>query len=208
MYIPSKFNMDSKEDIFQFIEEYSFASLVSMDPEMGFPTATHMPLIIKRDEGEFGTLYGHLARANPHSQLLDEQSVLAMFHGPHAYISPSWYKRAPAVPTWNYAAVHVMGKARVLNDDRVLSLIEEMTATYEPALMENREIVTENITEKLLPAIVGFKIEISALQGKQKLGQNLPSDTQKNMADALSKSSHEEAKSLYAYMQRTEIGLG
>jgi len=105
MYIQSNFVETDQHKLHDFIERQSFVTLVSNDG--GEPVASHLPLLLDRDHGPHGRLIGHMARANPQWQSADNQSVLAIFHGPHAYISPTWYEAVNVVPTWNYVAVHV-----------------------------------------------------------------------------------------------------
>src|SRR5262245_52454200 len=102
MYIPSAFAQADPAELFAFMESYSFALLVSTHE--GEPFGTHIPLLLERDTGPHGTLVGHMARANPHWRGLDGQPVLAVFSGPHAYVSPTWYESENVVPTWHYVA--------------------------------------------------------------------------------------------------------
>ncbi|MGL6251979.1 MAG: FMN-binding negative transcriptional regulator, partial [Billgrantia desiderata] len=104
MYVPPSMRL-TREQAWALVERYGFAVLVGADLQ-----ATHLPLTLERSEGELGSLYGHFARANPHWRALDGNRALAIFSGPHAYVSPSWYASRPAVPTWNYLAVHATGR--------------------------------------------------------------------------------------------------
>src|SRR5262245_55708329 len=104
MYIPTAFAETDPGTLFGFIEAYSFGLLVST--HQGGPFASHLPLLLEREAGPHGTLLGHMARANPQWHDLDGQEVLAVFSGPHAYVSPTWYESEQVVPTWNYVAVH------------------------------------------------------------------------------------------------------
>ena len=108
MYIPSAFQV-------VFMQRYSFATLITAGDE---PFVTHLPLLVDAAGAGHGTLIGHFARPNPHWQLDHVgHGSLAIFHGPHAYISPSWYRSgSPAVPTWNYATVHAWGRLSLLTD--------------------------------------------------------------------------------------------
>src|SRR5579871_5873948 len=102
MYIPKAFEVTDRAALHDFIEGNSFATIVTSVE--GAPFATRLPFILDRGAGASGTLIGHVARANPHWRSFDGRAqALAMFDGPHAYISPSWYVTSPAVPTWNYA---------------------------------------------------------------------------------------------------------
>ena len=115
MYIPKAFEVTDLSTLHEFIETYSFGTLVTVAGEQ--PVATRLPLILDRARGRNGSLLGHVARTNPQWRSFDgDRQCLVMFDGPHAYISPSWYATSPAVPTWNYAAVHVYGIPRPFHD--------------------------------------------------------------------------------------------
>src|SRR4051812_5840105 len=106
MYVPAAFAEPDRGRLHEFIEAYSFGLLVSSHRG---PFATHLPFLLDRTAGPHGTLVGHMARANPQWHDLDGREVLAVFSGPHAYVSPSWYEADDVVPTWNYVAVHARG---------------------------------------------------------------------------------------------------
>src|SRR5579875_129699 len=126
VYIPRSFLM-SEQDAVQFVAEHPFAVLFSTTRD-GEPLATHLPLV-RRDDGR---LVGHLARANPHWRHLDGARVLAVFLGPHAYISPEWYGAMPNVPTWNYVTVHATGTCRLLTgQDQLAEALAVLTRFIE-----------------------------------------------------------------------------
>src|SRR5205807_1335826 len=112
MYIPAAFAEPDLRKLHDFIERHSFGMLVSSVD--GAPFATHLPFLLDRDGGPHGTLIGHMARANPHWREAAGQTGLAIFSGPHAYVSPSWYEAEQVVPTWNYTAVHASGRIQVI----------------------------------------------------------------------------------------------
>ncbi|WP_153913189.1 FMN-binding negative transcriptional regulator [Shewanella sp. TC10] len=194
MYIPKKLQMESLEQIHDFIDEFSFAILTTQDL-----TASHLPLLLKRDEGELGTLYGHLAKANGHWKSFDTQAILAVFSGPHGYISPTWYDSYPAVPTWNYAAVHVKGLISLTSREETLQILSDTIQYYEPSLAESDGFVPEEYKQKLAKAIVGFKIEITHAEGKLKLGQHRSEADQQGVLNGLAKSSRLDDKALFTY---------
>src|SRR5262245_45723809 len=107
MYIPAAFAESDQARLHEFIEQNSFGTLVSQGA--GRPFASHLPFLLERDAGPRGVLVGHMARANPQWQDAAGQTVLAIFTGPHVYISPSWYEADQVVPTWNFTAVHACG---------------------------------------------------------------------------------------------------
>lgn len=203
MYIPKAMKMSDLSAMHDFIDAYGFAVVVSADLQ-----ATHQPLVLHREEGELGALYGHFARGNPHWQQLDNQEALVIFSGPHAYISPTWYAATPNVPTWNYAAVHVTGRVTLLDAEQTLTVVEDTVRQYEPQLLAERSVITDEYRDKLLPAIVGFRLDITHIEGKQKLGQQRSTADQQGVFAALSHSPRLDDQALAAYMATTGIGIG
>ena len=173
MYVPQEFVQQDKQTLHAFMREHSFATLITQ--QAGAPFATHVPLLLHSDQGEYGTLIGHMARANPQWQEFSGVSeVLAIFHGPHAYVSPAWYQGGQGVPTWNYATVHAYGAPRLIEgEDALLEMLKEITGFYESGYETPWQLdVTNERLKKLTSAIVGFKIPIIRLEGKFKLNQN------------------------------------
>ncbi|MDA0205346.1 MAG: FMN-binding negative transcriptional regulator [Acidobacteria bacterium] len=179
MYAAKSFREDRLSVLQEFIVEHSFATVVSQGPQ-GIE-ASHVPLIIDRTRGPKGMLRGHFARANPHWQSLADGEVLSIFHGPHAYITPSWYaskrEHGRVVPTWDYLAVHAHGVARVFDDAKELrTLIEDLTDQHEsnrPAPWKVTDAPDEYI-EGAMRAIVGFELTLTRIEGIWKMSQNRP----------------------------------
>lgn len=174
MYIPSSFRIDDAEKLRAFMREHSFATLVSRD-DRGAPLASHLPLLLRDGADGAPVLLGHMARANPQwRQFSPNEEILAVFHGPHGYISPSWYASEQVVPTWNYAAVHAYGVPRVVESgDRLAEIVEETITEYESGFAQPwKANLPEEFHQNLLKGIVGFEIPIVRLEGKFKLGQN------------------------------------
>lgn len=172
MYLPTQFQLRDRERIESFLEAHGFATLISS--VQGAPFASHLPLLFERGGGASGKLLGHMARANPQWQEFEQaQTVLAVFHGPHGYVSPSWY-RAGGVPTWNYAVVHVYGRARLIEERATLrSVIERLTAFHEARRADPYQIdLPDDRYRDLLDQIVGFEIDIVRMEAKFKLSQN------------------------------------
>ncbi len=170
MYIPAPFRIEDPALLLPLIERYGFATLVTV--EEGSPFATHLPLLLRRDPDR---LVGHMARANPQWRGLTRQrEVLALFQGPHAYVSPSWYPSTPNVPTWNYAVVHAYGSARLLEDpDEALTLLQDTVHTYESGREQPWRLeAAGDYVERLLGGIVAFELRLTRLEGKFKLSQN------------------------------------
>ncbi len=173
MYVPSSFAVTDVSRLHGWIEEFSFATLVSGG---GGLEASHLPLLLERDGGPRGTLLGHFARASDHWRQAAGQQVLAIFHGPHAYVSPRWYDNPNLVPTWNYVAVHAYGRLDLIEDvDATLALLRRMTSHYEAAFEPPWQLGADELSlRKLAEQVVAFCIPIDRLEGKAKLSQNHP----------------------------------
>lgn len=173
MYTPVSFVENDLSILHSCIEENSFATLVTTDSEG--PAVSHLPLLLDREAGPNGTLIGHMAKANPQWREITNGDALAVFHGPHAYISPGWLKEQNVVPTWNYVAVHVTGKVQLVEaPSGLLDIVRRYVNVYEASMPEpwQLESADSEFIQKLLDAIVGFTIEIESIEGKWKLNQN------------------------------------
>ena len=175
MYTPSAFRVDDPQAAFGLIDRFGFATLITV--KEGRCVVSHLPMIA--DAGR-RVLRGHLARANPHSALIDGEAHLAVFTGENAYISPDWYEEATDVPTWNYSAVHVEGTARVFSDpEDVDALLNELSDRHEGRrhdLAEGKfwklsKLPAEKL-RRLRTAIVAFEIAADRIELKAKLSQN------------------------------------
>ncbi|WP_100489680.1 FMN-binding negative transcriptional regulator [Sporolactobacillus pectinivorans] len=182
MYIPEHFKMTTDEDMFKMIEQNSFATLFSQ--HHGAPYATHLPVTLNRKKR---LLCGHFARSNPQWEDIGQQEILAVFQGPHRYISPSWYETNTAVPTWNYVAVHIYGQVELITDPKeLMNTLNAMVQKYEkPGYTYKLTDVNPAFVNKLFNGIVGFKIKINRMEGKQKLSQNNPEERQKRIIEHL-----------------------
>lgn len=170
MYNPASFVQSDLPTLHSFIAEHSFATLISQSADG--PDVSHLPLLLDSQQNH---LLGHFARANPHWQSLDGQSVLAIFHGPHAYISPTWYEVPNTVPTWNYAVVHVRGLCQIVEDRaQTREILEQTVRTFEAGRPNPWSIdeVEPELLDKLLSSIVALTISIEQIEGKWKLNQN------------------------------------
>lgn len=173
MYIPRHFHEQDESRLLALMGQYGFATLVTSDPQ-GVPFATHLPLLVEREEGGRLLLKGHVARANPQwRSFADKREVLAIFQGPHAYVSPSCYS-APSVPTWNYAVVHAYGTPSLVEEPgKVLHSLRQLASKYEAGRDEPwSPDAAEAVVSRLLAGIVAFELVITRLEGKFKLGQN------------------------------------
>ncbi|OUM07583.1 transcriptional regulator [Pseudomonas syringae] len=178
MYRPDAFQENDTLNLHEQMDQTRLAILVTHG-EDGLQ-ATHLPLLLRRDEGLYGTLYGHLAKANPQSQQLNAGAdVMVIFPGDDAYVSPSFYpskaEHGKVVPTWNYLAVHAYGQATGFTDPAQLhQLLSSLTHRHESGRAQPWSIhdAPADYIEKMLGAIVGFAIPVQRLQGKRKLSQN------------------------------------
>lgn len=203
MYIPTAFEETDKDKLHGFIEANSFGLLVSTHG--GELVATHLPFLLERDAGPQGCLVGHLARANPQWHDLEGEQVLAVFSGPHAYISPTWYEADNVVPTWNYVAVHASGTFRLVEDpDGLARILTAEVATFERPLPQPWSVDTaSDYFQRLVRAVVGFRIEVSRLEGKWKLNQNHPNERRQKVIRVLESSKDPDAQEIARLMTET-----
>lgn len=177
MYTPPAFKVDDPAELAAFMSQHPFATIVTHDGAGSH--ATHMPVLLQPDRGSQGTLVSHLARANPQwTHFENGQEVLVIFTGPHAYVSPSWYTSKPAVPTWNYTAVHAYVFGSIVTDpSRLVEMLGELIEVFE-SQRENRRAgeLPQDFRDRLMQGIVGVEVEIHRLEGKFKLSQNRPDD--------------------------------
>lgn len=192
MYVPNHFKEDDQEKLQQYIRDYSFGLLVVADDD-GIE-ANHVPFYLSPGEnGSPGYLQCHLARSNPVWQRMQSApQVLAVFQGPDAYVSPSWYptkaETGRVVPTWNYLAVHAQGTARVIQDsDWLKHHLHELTDQHESQMAAPWSVddAPTDFTERLVQAIVGVEISIERLTGKLKASQNQPEKNRAGLKAAL-----------------------
>ena len=184
MYVPKHFAMDALCDQHALIDACDFGVVVSHGADGLF--ATHIPLMLKRDEGAFGTLYGHVARNNPHVALFGSEA-LVVFSGAHAYISPTWYSdRTTNVPSWNYSAVHCTGVPRLSGGDQ-LDHLRVMVARYEGGRANGWSVdeLKAEMRQSLPRGIVTFRMEIARIEGKAKLSQNKPRAERERVIEGL-----------------------
>lgn len=197
LYIPKHFREEDTAALVSLIEANAFGTLVSASPA-GELHVSHIPFEVRRD-GEGLRLLGHLARANPHWQALEgARETIAIFEGPHAYVSPGWYETHPSVPTWNYAVVHAHGRARLMDEAQLHELVAELSARYEsgrekPWRMGN---LPADYVQNMLDAIVGFELPVVKLEGKFKLSQNRTAVDHGRVAAALEREGEPELAAL------------
>ena len=205
VYLPPAFTEARPEALIEHIERYDFGLLMSHGA--GGLIASHIPFLVKH-VGDRLHLHGHLARPNPQvGHLARGDEVLAIFHGPHAYISPSWYTSGPSVPTWNYADVHAYGIVRLVEDaDWLRQLLRHLSERHEarnpdPWQMQD---LPEAYLEGMLRGIVGLDIAVTRLEGKYKLSQNRPAADRPRVVAALEAQSDADARAVARLMRERE----
>lgn len=162
-YIPRHFASDDREAALQLCRDYPFATLITASGE-GEPQVTHLPLFI-----EDGVAIGHFARPNPHARLVTHGTTVAVFHGPHAFVSPRWYVQPELhVPTWNFAAVHLHGKPELLDEAGTRAAVLKLTQIFE----QGRWLPSEERLASLIRGVVGFRMPIERIEAKFKMNQN------------------------------------
>ena len=186
MFIPNDYKNENIEEVKDFLNENSFGILLSqLDGKI---SGTHIPMELDIDENGKDVLVGHIAKANPQSKnLKNEDEILAIFNGPHSYISSSWYQKEN-VPTWNYVAVHVYGKVKIIEGEELLESLKKLVDKYEKN-SENPVSVEKmsSRTLKQINGIIGFSIKITEIQAAYKLSQNREEKDFHNITNELEK---------------------
>lgn len=205
MYLPKQFTAPDDQAGLNIIRRYPFATLIATLPT-GLEV-NHLPLSLQE-----GGLCGHMARANPLWVALQSQPspqpVMAIFHGPHAYVTPSWYhskaQSGRVVPTWNYVVVHVQGQLRFVEDENWLrTQLRAQTAQQESEFEHTWQLedAPADFIDRMLQAVVGIEIKITELTGKWKVSQNQSLENQLGVWQGLQASKEAHARELAVLMQ-------
>ncbi len=202
LYVPAHFSTGDRAAIGRIVHDHPFATLVT--PALPEPLITHLPLIHVADCEPHGTLLGHFARANPHARGEATGESIAIFHGPHAYVSPSWYADpAAAVPTWNYAVVHAHGRIELAPDPAgtrsILDLLVHRFESGRPAPWQLG--LDRSRLDAMVAAIVGFRFRVRRIEAKCKLSQNRSREDRERVASALDADAHADAAATAALMR-------
>jgi transcriptional regulator len=206
MYVPKAFAVEDVRRLHDLMEEFNFAAMVTQrDGEL---TASHIPFVLDRAAGPYGTLRAHIAIRNPQLEDLKAGSqALVIFQGPHTYVSPSWYVNPENVPTWNYTVVHAYGVPRIGNKAAMLALLKEITSKHESSFEKPWDFEQDAPwIQRLLNEIVAFEIPIEKLEGKFKLNQNRKPEDRAGVIAALSASEDPAQRAVAQFM--TERGPG
>ncbi|VTR97348.1 FMN-binding negative transcriptional regulator [Tuwongella immobilis] len=202
MYVPKSFQQSDPAILAELIQREPFGLLLHVAD--GAPFGSHVPFLFDADDGPHGTLIGHLARANPQANLSPNAPVTVIFSGPHAYISPRWYAEPETVPTWNFLAVHAQGTWQPITDrNESLAVLSRLTNHFESSADHPWTFdPTSPLAEKLVQAIVSFRIPVTSMQGKWKLSQNQPHLRWQRVVTELEQSSRDNDTDLAAWMRR------
>ncbi|PAY12332.1 FMN-binding negative transcriptional regulator [Bacillus sp. 7705b] len=201
MHIPKYYKVTNVDDIWDFVQNNSFGTIVTT--AQGKPIATHLPLQLMK-EGDTYYITGHIAYGNPQWRTFETcEDVLVMFQGPHAYISSSWYEKEN-VPTWNYQAVHVYGTASILNEEELKHDLTMLLQKYEknrenPVLWDK---LSPQLLESQLKGIVGFKMKVEEIQASYKLSQNRNEKDYMNIIDQLRNEGNPNSKQMAELMEK------
>lgn len=187
MYIPACFKNNDLNEVRDFLNKNSFGILVSQSDSKFW--ATHIPLELDKDENGKDILVGHISKANPQwKNFTNDSQILAIFSGAHSYISSSWYDHEN-VPTWNYIAVHIYGKIKIIEGEKLINALKKLVDKYEKN--SDKPVSVEKMSEKFISkeikGIVGFEIEINEIQSAYKLSQNRDTHNHKNIIVELDK---------------------
>ena len=202
MYLPDSFKIADGAEVEAFLQTYNFATIVS--PSQGTLIATHVPVLVRRGPSGL-VILGHVARANPHWKSMDGTSEsLVIFHGPHGYVSPIWYETAPAVPTWNYAVVHVYGLPQSRQDPTFIEdVLNNLLSRYEGSESGaySLEELPADYRTRQVSKIVGFEMPVLRLEAKFKLGQNRSEVDRRRTIEELERKNSPYAATLAAFMR-------
>ena len=201
IYVPEQFKATDRDAVFRLIRENSFATLISTARDE--PMVAHVPVLL---DDKNDTLHAHVARANSiWREFAPEREVLFIFHGPHHYVSPSWYTVHPSVPTWNYAVVHVSGLPTVIEDRaRIESMLYRLVDEHESKSKAPWKMdLPADYLQNMINGIVAFEVRITRIEGKFKLSQNRSDADRLNVVAALENEGGDNAVRLASLMEQS-----
>ncbi|NOT14464.1 MAG: FMN-binding negative transcriptional regulator [Methylotenera sp.] len=207
MYIPAHFEESRIEVLHDLMRTHPLATLITMSSD-GI-NANHVPLLLIQELGQYGTLRGHVARANPiWTDLLSNVEALVIFHGTNHYITPSWYptkhEHGKVVPTWNYVVVHAYGTLRIIDDAVwIKNQLESLTTQYEASFDKPWAVsdAPAEFTNQMINAIIGIEISVTKLVGKWKVSQNQPTANQTGVVKGLKRLDDLEASKMASLIE-------
>jgi transcriptional regulator len=204
LYIPDAHRVEDLALLHDLIDDHPFVEFITTAPTLRI---THIPVWLDRKAGGFGTLYGHVAKHNVQSAAIDgHNTAVIVFHGPHAYISPSWYENPKSVPTWNFATVHATGKPQPVTDEApfhdLLAMLIERSEHHYAKSSYDFNALPRSYTSSLMQGIVGFRMPVEQLEGKFKLGQERSEKDRASIVDHLRASEPSTAEFTAAFYER------
>jgi transcriptional regulator len=188
VYIPKIQRVEDRKFMHDFMDEFAFVDLITATPTLRI---THIPSVLDRTKGPYGTIIGHISKNNPQQQAFDGNTeATIVFHGPESYISPTWYFKKEAVPTWNFAVVHASGKPKAITDKTALhqlltDLIHKFEGRYPQSTYDFSKL-PDDYVYPMIGGIVGFEMQIDLLEGKCKLSQDRSDEDQQSVLKHLS----------------------
>jgi transcriptional regulator len=204
MYLPKRFENADPDRAVALMRAHPLATVISVDRDQP-PFVSHLPLIVERRDDQL-VIVGHLARANPHWKLLAGRQTTAIFHGPNAYITPTWYEECD-VPTWNYAVVHVRGPVTLIDDrDGIVRCLEKLTAVVETEPEGWQFRVPDDLAEHLERHIVAFELRVESMASKFKLSQNRSAADREGVLRGLRARSDDGSRGILAILEELAKG--
>ena len=206
MYVPHQFQNNNITEVRDFIRQNSFGILVNHSD--GRPFATHIPLELETNIAGNEVLFGHISKANPQGKnFVNKSPVLAIFSGANSYISSSWYDHEN-VPTWNYVAVHVYGKVKIIQGEELLYSLKKLVDKYEAQSLN--PVRVESMSEKFLHdhinGIIGFEISLDEVQSAFKLSQNRDDKNHESIVESLKQKGDANSLAVAAAMEKQRGG--
>ena len=199
MYSPPYNRIEDRAELVPFMRAHNFCLLVT--GAGGELAGSHLPCVVE-ERGEGLALVMHMARANPQWQSFFDDEVLVVFAGPHAYVSPRWYERKPAVPTWNYAAVHAYGHVRVVEGEAKHAAVAKLVAAHDAQWLPEFERLSAEYLRDMLGGIVAFEIAVTRIETRWKLSQNRGRREQELIIERLETAGGETERALAALTRR------
>jgi len=193
VYIPAVQRVEDRKFLHDFMDDFSFVDLITASPTIRI---THIPILLDRTAGPYGTLIGHISRNNPQMQTFDGKTpAVIVFHGPESYISPTWYTKTQAVPTWNFAVVHATGKPKPINETAALhqllaNLIHKFESRYPQSTYDFAKLPNTYVYP-MIEHIIGFEMALEGLEGKFKLGHDRSPEDREGILKHLPTAWHE-----------------
>ncbi len=198
LYIPKAHLVDDRKFLHDFMDEFAFVDVVTVSPTLRI---THIPSVLDRTAGAYGTIFGHVSAQNPQRTAFDgRQTAVIVFRGPQGYISPTWYAQTEVTPTWNFSVVHASGRPRAITDKgQTRELLSRLIAKFERAVGASGYDLSklpEDYVSRMMGGIAPFRMEVEALEGKFKLGQERPDGDRRGVLKHLQQGGYRE-RSLY-----------